>query len=230
MLEKRTFAAKPPPLVESWRELWRFLVSERHLFTRLAIACSMNTIMAYSVFSWAPTYARRVLGLSPSQVGAEMGLITTAGALAAAATFGYIVDRNFARGKTDYVMRAYAFGALIAVPFCLVGFTIDHHFAFLAAVMAMQGFVSAALGPATAAIQIATPPELRGRMAAAMLVVVNGLGFAVGPTLVGALTEFAFVDPQQVGNSIAVAVLICGPISAWAAWSGRAAFAARFKA
>jgi MFS family permease len=109
----------------------------------------------------------------------------------------------------------------------VIGFTVHQHAAFLMAVIASQCLVSAALGPATAAVQIATPPELRGRMAAAMLVVVNAGGYAVGPTLVGALTEYVFVDPQQVGNSIAVAILIAGPISAWCAWTARSDFAAR---
>jgi MFS family permease len=165
--------------------------------------------------------------MMPSEVGLQMGLIFTVGAIGSSVVYGYIVDRQFSRGRIDFVLRANSLGTVIATPLCFLGFTANQHSVFIAALIADQCALVAALGPGIAAIQMVTPPEMRGRMAALIIVVINLAGYGGGPLLIGALTEFFFSDPQQVGLSIALTFLVLGPIAAWSIWSARPRFVAR---
>jgi MFS family permease len=228
LLEKRPLS-RGVTTAESWREMAQFLSVERQLFTRLLLGYGMNGIVTYAIFSWAPTYGRRVLGLSPAEIGTQMGLIATVGGLTAAAIYGYIVDRQFARGRIDFVLRAFTVGAVVAIPITVAGFVLDNHTVFIAGVVAVQFLLSAALGPAVAAFLIATPPVMRGRMAALVNGLINLAGYAFGPMVIGALTEYVFVDPQKIGYSVAITTAVLGPLSAWTIWSARPYFVARVK-
>jgi MFS family permease len=229
LLEKRPLTGGSISTAESWREMGRFLSVERQLFTRLLLGYGMNGIVTYAVFSWAPTYGRRVLGLSPAEIGTQMGLISTIGGLTAAAIYGAIVDRQFARGRIDFVLRAFTIGALFALPVTIAGFVMDNHTVFIAGIIAVQFLLSAALGPAVAAFLIATPPVMRGRMAALVNGLINLAGYAFGPMVIGALTEYVFRDPQKIGWSVALTAVVLGPLSAWTIWSARPYFIARIK-
>jgi hypothetical protein len=83
-----------------------------------------------------------------------------------------------------------------------------------------------ATGPGFAALMM-TPPEMRGRMAAVIVLCINLMGFACGPMIVGALTDFVFADPQKVGLSIALNGAVVAPLAAWAIWTARPYFTAR---
>jgi len=214
----------------SWREFGSFLSAERSLMVRLIAGYGLITVANFAMSSWAPTYARRVLQLTPSQVGIEMGLVSSIGSMLSAALYGAIVDRQFSRGKIDFVLRAYGFGMIIAIPLCVLGFTLNQNAAFIVALIATQVALVAPLGPGIAAIQMVTPPEMRGRMAALVIFIVNLAGYGGGSMVVGALTEFFFVDPQKVGFSIALTVVVVGPISALFIWSARPYFVARIVA
>jgi MFS family permease len=65
------------------------------------------------------------------------------------------------------------------------------------------------------AVQIVTPPHLRGRISALYLMVISLVGISLGPAIVGALTEFVFRDPKSLGLAMALTfgclgVVVCG--------------------
>jgi hypothetical protein len=116
---------------------------------------------------------------------------------------------------------------VVAIPLCAIGFILDRNTAFVAALVVAQCALIAPLGPGIAAIQMVTPPAMRGRMAALVVFVVNLAGYGGGSIVVGALTQFFFVDPQKVGLSIALTLVVVAPISALLIWSARPYFVAR---
>lgn len=219
----RRTAAEPT----SWRSFAAFVATERNLFVRILLAYGLVAIVNYGMSSWAPTYGRRVLHLTPVEVGTEIGLIVVFVGVPAAAMYGWLVDRFVARGATDFALRAFAVGAVGAVPFLIFGFTADHHAAFLTSLIALQFATYSSTGPGFAALMMVTPPEMRGRMAAVIVLCINLMGFACGPMIVGALTDFVFADPQKVGLSIALNGAVVAPLAAYAIWTARRYFTAR---
>lgn len=79
---------------------------------------------------------------------------------------------------------------------------------------------------AGAALQIISPNEMRGQVGALFLRVMNGIGMVLGPTLVGALTNFVFHDETRLGLSMTLLFAGLGPISALALWLGMLAMRA----
>jgi MFS family permease len=170
-----------------------------------------------------------VLDLSPGEVGTEMGLIAVIGGVLGAVGYGAMVDRQFTRGKIDFALTAYAYSTVLTSLICIFAFIVDHHAAFIAAVIAIQCLLSAGGGSTIAAILMSTPPQMRGRMGALVVIVISMVGYAIGPMVVGAFTDFLFADPQKVGWSIALTICIIGPLATWCSWSARPLFVARLQ-
>jgi MFS family permease len=145
----------------------------------------------------------------------------------AAAMYGWLVDRFVARGIPDFALRAFAVGAICAVPMLVIGFTADRHDVFVATLILLQFATYSATGPGFAALMMVTPTEMRGRMAAVVVLCINLMGFACGPMIVGALTDFVFADPQKVGLSIALNGAVVAPLAAYSIWTARRYFTAR---
>jgi hypothetical protein len=59
---------------------------------------------------------------------------------------------------------------------------------------------------------------------------INLFGYALGPLTVGLLTDFVFGDPQKVGYSLALTILVVGPVAMWCCWTARPYFLARIAA
>lgn len=111
------------PRGASWGEFGRFMVEHRALMTCLLLGYGLTSMITYSVLAWAPTYARRVLEMSPMAVGSAMGLIVGIGGVVSTIFMGYVTDRLFARGHRDAAMRCYLVAVPIAIPFGIIGFT-----------------------------------------------------------------------------------------------------------
>ena len=74
-----------------------------------------------------------------------------------------------------------------------------------AAVLALVNFPAAfPFGITFAAIAIVTPPHLRAQVAALFLLVTNLIGLALGPWLVGVLTDRVFHDEKAIGLALAL--------------------------
>ena len=50
------------------------------------------------------------------------------------------------------------------------------------------------------------------------------LGLTLGPLLVALLTDYVFLRPEDVGNSLSVLAGLLGPLAAFVMFMGRSAF------
>jgi len=62
------------------------------------------------------------------------------------------------------------------------------------------------------ALQIAIPNQIRAQVTAGYLTVLNIVGLAIGPIVVGAITDHIFSGPNDLRYSISVVVAITVPI------------------
>ncbi len=213
----------------SWRSFIVFIRENNGLFMRLLAGYGLTAVVTSATFTWGATYARRVLGTSPSETGGELGAISVIGGIVGPLIAGVLIDRQFSRGKTDSVLRLYSAAAVVSLPLGVIGFLTDRTAPFLVGTAAIQCVFGAAFGPGMAALQIVTPAQMRGRIAALMVIVISIGGYGTGPVLVGALTDYVFRDPSDVGYSIATVIAVAGPFSTWLIWSARGRFAQRVR-
>jgi len=180
---------------------WRFYTCHHTAFT-LMIAASTGLTL------WSPAYLARSFGWRPAEIGLALGLTMMIAGLIGGPLGGWLIDRRFARGVHDAHFRWFLLASICHVPLGLVAFAAGDARVFLAMLFCMQVFGATIMGVAAASLQIVTPGELRGRVSAFYLFVNVLLGIGLGPSVVGAFTDFLFHDDAMLGWSLALTICI----------------------
>jgi MFS family permease len=170
------------------------------------LAFSLNLVIGYSLIAWTPAYLTRHFGWEGGAIGVAFGLALAVGGLTGPIISGAVADWFFRRGVFDIQFRLTAIYMAAAVPMTVAMFMASSPWLFLSGVGGIY-FISAAASPlCSAALQIVSPAELRGRTSAVYGFVSTLLGLGIGPVLVAAITEHVLHDHGAVGTSIAIVV------------------------
>lgn len=208
----------------SWGAFFGHILRNRRLMVGIIVGSSLMAMMNQATMTWTPTYARRLLGVSASEVGTMMSIAVALGGIVGGLALGLWIDRSFAHGRRDIALRLLALFALAVPPVIAAAFVIGDFRLLFAAITLMMMTTGAVFGPTLAAVQMIAPLEMRGRFAALAVLASNLFGFAFGPMLVGAITDYVFGDPAMIGYAIAISLVATGPAAAWLIWSARADF------
>jgi len=189
------------------RNLWH----NRRAFLAIHFSSALFGVYGNGFAGWYPSLLMRSHGLTPAQAGAELGL-----AYLVVGSLGTIVggrwsERLALAGKSDANLRVvvYAAGAAL-VP------------ATLAPLMPSPLLVLVLFCPAcfafftyfscgTAAIQLASPPEMRGTNSALFLLTNSLVGLSLGMLAAPMADRYLFGGTGKLGPALAlVAALGCG--------------------
>jgi MFS family permease len=193
--------------------LWRFLARHKGIFAAHYFGYSMAALALFSMLSWSPAYLIRNFGLSAQQAGYILGPIVMTSCTLGVLTSGWLMDSLQRRGFVDAPMRTGVIGAAgLILPSIALPFTtqLSPSTSLTAAVTILSvGFFFAAfpMPPSTAAMQILAPNRLRARVSAVFLFFNSLIGLAMGSLMIGAITDFVFVNPRAVGTSMCIVVL-----------------------
>lgn len=207
-----------------WSSFFRHLSLHRRLMSGIIIGTGLCAMMTQAIMMWTPTYARRVLDISAAEVGATMSLSVAAGGIIGGITMGLLIDHWFSRGVRDIAFRVMTAIMLIIPPVVAAAFLLQQAWLLLPVITLMMLTMGAIFGPTLAAVQMITPVQMRGRFGALAVLSSNLFGYAFGPMLVGALTDYVFQDPNKIGLSIALVAIGIAPLAAWLIWSARQDF------
>ena len=188
------------------------------------LAGMTGVIAVSSATVWLPAVFARTWRWSLSEIGLSVGLIFIVAGIPGAAFGGWLADRRVRRGSPDGAIQVAILGSCIMFPAAAIFPLMPSGTAALIPVYLLQlgNAIATAAGPA--ALMAVTPPALRARMTATYFMVTNLIGLFIGPSLVGALTDFA-ADPRFLGKALAIVVMIFGVPGILAFVVGRAAFA-----
>lgn len=207
---RRDIASKHAPAL---RDTLHFIRTRRRFFACHFAGFGLLSVVGCGFLNWLPTYMIRAFGWSIGQVSVPLaimlGLVSTVGTL----TTGYVIDRLFSAGRTDAHLRVFAIITIVLTVLGVGAFQVSDPWLFLALITPIMATMILAAG-AGAALQIVTPNEMRGQIGAMFLLVMNGIGLGLGPTVVGAVTDFVFHDEARLGSSIALLFGIGGPLAA----------------
>ena len=205
---------RPSATQRGWGEAFAFVATRKRFFAVQFFGFALLMALAGARGAWTPTFFMRTYGWSVAQVSyalASYGFVTGTFALLAS---GRVVDWLFQRGMSDAHYRYCVVGGAVVAVFGVLAHlspTADGYFAaiFLPLLVLNYGAIGAS------AVQIVTPPHLRGRISALYLMVISLVGISLGPAIVGALTEFVFRDPKSLGLAMALTfgclgVVVCG--------------------
>ena len=201
-------------------ELLAFVSSRRAFLACHFLGFASMAALGYAVLNWLPTYVMRHYGVPVGAAGAWVGAMIVCsipGGLAA----GALIDRSFAGGRSDAHLRIYTVIALVLAIVGAAAFLVRDLPAF-AVMMGLVMFLAAVPGTASAALQVATPGRLRGRVSALFLFVYQMFGLGLGPTAVALFTDYVFKDDAAIGYSMACAVAVFGLTASVLFYFGRA--------
>ncbi len=193
------------------RDVVRFLWSNRATYAPLFAGLALQTVLAFGVQAWTPSFFIRTYGWTIAQVGWTQGLIIIVSWSLGLVPGGMAAEWLARRGYADANMRVTIFALMAYAPFALAFPLMPT--AFLANLMlGLSGFcVSFGIGPQNAALQVITPGEMRGQITALFLFVFNLVGFGLGATIVAAFTQYVFGSEALLRYSLATTVAVLAP-------------------
>lgn len=196
----------------SLRQVGSVLHERRATLIPMFAGFSMVTLVSFSLSTWIPAMLQRTYGWSIAQVGLWYGMILLVFGTAGTWCGGWLCDRLGARGVLDAPLRVAGFGfALCSVCGVLATQMPSAPLALLllAPTLFLSNIPYACAG---LSIQLITPNRARGQVTAIYISILTLVGLAIGPTVVGLMTDYVFQDPADVRYSLAIVVGIPGPI------------------
>jgi predicted MFS family arabinose efflux permease len=184
---RRTGRAPRAETMEDFRSSLRRLAA-KPAFVRLLVGHTIYNFAAYGALLFVPTYLTRVLGVPVRDVGLYYGLTTALGVLLGSVVGGWLCDALVRRDKRWIAWFPAAGFALATVPDSLM-FLSDDFSVFLWLSLLGGMLLNAALPAAFAAVHAVCGNARRATAIALVLFAGNLLGFGLGPTVTGALSD-----------------------------------------
>jgi MFS family permease len=196
-------------------------IGGRLAYTVYFAAFSLVGIAAYGASTWLPSVLVRVHHIPLAQAGLTLGLILAIVSPLGVLTSGWLVDRAIRRGTMKAPFAIGAAGiALLGPAGAIYGFAPTAMTAIMAAIP-LAFFMSYPFGVASVMLQLMTPAQARGRMAALYLLVFTIFGYGIGPVAIGWCNDRVFGGPTGVGLSMALVMMISAPLAAIILFMGR---------
>jgi len=171
-------------------------------------------LIFYSFSFWAPTMMIRAFDISLSEVGFILGIITILSSITGTILAGSAVDYLRNKNYSDAPVRAAMIAVILALP-PIIGLSFIHSElgAWICIALYLL-FISSFAPLGLLAISGVSTGDVRGQAAAVHAFLMMAFGLSLGPQLTAFFTDYIFVDPKLLINSISLTGLIVLPISA----------------
>ena len=174
-----------------------------HFFGFAFLGVSFNVVLL-----WARPYLSRKFGLSPSDAAYLVGGLMIVFATAGIVCGSLVADHWQAKGKTDATIRVGVVSAtMVLLPLLL--YPLMPGPKSVGVCLAVLLFFGAfAFGAAPPALHLVTPNRMRAIASGLYLLVNNLVALTVGPAATGALTDYFFHDPKDIGRASGIVGII----------------------
>lgn len=149
---------------------------------------SFLSINGYAMGTYMPQYFVRYHGLSSAYIGVMWGLISAICGGLGVVTGGLLADR-FKRTHAPGRLFVGMMNALLPLPFLIPALSVGDADTALILIAGAQFFAAMWLGAGSSTVQDLVLPRMRARASAVFLLFVNLISLALGPYLVGKLSD-----------------------------------------
>lgn len=181
---------------EAATPLLPFLRENRVLMALMVLGSGVSAMAAGVVTGWVPEYLQRSLAVSPAEAGAMLGVIMLVSSFAGQGLYAIVVDWFAARGVMDAPIRVGLVPIALAIPLAWLAFSAGDSAAFYPLLFAFACAIAPFNAINNTVGQQVAPPALRSRISALFIFSISILGFALGPALVGWLSEFVLGEAR----------------------------------
>ena len=183
--DKVQVPTEQPPFLAAVAALWR-----RRSFRHLSLAAALHAFAGYGVGSFAPAFLMRSHGMTITQVGLALSMISAVGIMGGTYLGGYFSDA-LAKKREDarFYMWIPALSTLVAVPIALGIYLLPDLPWVLGLLLPFQLLGYMYLGPSFTMTQGLAGIRERALSGALLLLIMNLIGLGLGPTLTGWLSD-----------------------------------------
>jgi MFS family permease len=175
---------------------WRF-----YFAFFFGMACSSMVMLTVS--AWAPSYLSRTFGLDPAQIGSLYGTLALVLGIAGGVA-SPLINNWLARTRSDSPIQTVRLGPCFLLTFSLLFATASNQDLALVCLGLLTFSYNFPMSMASTALQIATPPRLRGMASAYYFVIVSLVGYGLGPVAVPLVAAHVLHDINALGLSMAI--------------------------
>lgn len=187
-----------------------------YLFHNAAFAACIGLLVG--LLAWNPAFLGRQHGWDAGKAGLWLGVTQIGTSLVALAVHGWAVDRLFRQGVDDAHLRWFAIMCPLAGLFAGAAYLVPDAWMMLILFGLALFCVAPYPGIAAAALQIATPGDLRGKISATYLIGLNLVGAASGPMIVAGITQYGFADEAKLGPAMSMTSVLLMGIATLSCW------------
>ena len=174
----------------------------------VSLAGGATQFVTYGLGNFTVLFLMREKGMTLQDVAVWYALVIGAGMSGGIFAAGWLVDRFALRRKQAYALIP-AIGIALCIPFYL-GFVGSPGWPMaLLMLFCLYLLNYSYLSPAVALVQLETPPNQRVMAGALLLLVVNFIGLGLGPTYVGAASDW--FRPSHPEHSLQMALYTLTP-------------------
>lgn len=202
-------------------EVFRYLWTNRRIFLSIYLSAGMFGIYGYSLAGWYPALMQRNFGLSAGEAGTILGLAYAVMGSLGLVTGGMLADRLAKKGYFDSNQRVVAWvGAAVVLPATLTPLMPNMTLLVLLMVPSIFLFYNF-FGCSIAAVQLASPPAMRGTNSAIYLMINSFIGLSIGSVAAPLTNEYLFGGADLARSLAVVAAIGCGCAGLFALWGLR---------
>jgi len=186
-------------------------LASKPTFWFVAIGCGFSAFVGYAQLFFtasfflrchAPEVAAIAAGFglkSKGFLGPALGVMTALGGLTGTLVGGQIADRAVGRDRRAF-MSVPALAALASIPFVFVLFTLKSTWGALALDFVPNVVATIWYGAGYSTAQSVVAPHRRATAAALLLLILNLIGLGLGPTFLGACSDF-LANSEHLGSA-----------------------------
>ena len=175
-------------------------------------------LIFYSFTFWAPSMMVRTHGLSLTEVGFSLGIITIISSILGTISSGAVVDYLRSKGRTDAPIRTAMFACIFAMPAICLAPLVENVVAAWMLIGIYLFFISSFAPIGLLAVSGVSSNEVKGQMAAVHAFLMMAFGLSLGPQITAFFTDFILQDESKLGLAVSLTGGLVLPIAAVCFW------------
>lgn len=197
----------------SMQEVTGFLRENVAVYAGIFFGIGCLAIMGYSFMMWFVAHMSRVYHVPSHEIAKDFGLMYLVFGTLGTLFGAFLSNQLVKRGYSDAGIRTVFVVALLwLVPAIAAPLVPSLQLAFLFAVPCIF-LLNGYFGVAIAALQLCTPNQMRAQVSALLLLTGNLFGLALGPAIVGLLSDKVFSGEHSLGYALATIGAVFCPLA-----------------